>query len=150
MLVFGSTEIGDHAGHTDDRTTRLAGHRASLHMTTGFAHGPERAVEIDAHDATVGLTTNIEKGFFILGDTGVGKAGVDTSHRRHQFIHRGNHRALIGHIDPTRNDAATMDSHFLFSGRIFFRISAPDDDIGTGLRQRLYHAEADAAIAAGY
>ena len=52
-------------------------------------------------------------------------------------------------IHPAAKDAAPMLLQCRFGVRVLLGIGAPDDEIGAGLRQRLRHAAADTAIAAG-
>src|ERR1700722_19062308 len=56
---------------------------------------------------------------------------------------------LIADIDDLAVDLAAMVLQLLCSGVVLLGVGAPDADVGAGLGQRIGHAEADAAIAAG-
>ena len=72
------------------------------------------------------------------------------AHRLHGRGEGGIDLLLVAHIDQQRMDLAAMTLK-LVGGRVGLLLArAPDADISARLGQRIGHAEANAAIAAGH
>ena len=85
----------------------------------------------------------------MLGYAGVGKAGVQATELRERVGKYSLDHRLVADVAAKAEHAAA------FAGQLRDRliglvlIRSPDRDLGAGLQQRLRHAQANAAVAAG-
>src|SRR5205807_5271367 len=82
-------------------------------------------------------------------DARVGDAIVDMTHHLQGLCKGRLNLLLLADIDYLGMDLAAVLFQLLCGLGVLGGIGAPDTDVGAGLSQRIGHAEADAAIAAG-
>jgi hypothetical protein len=119
------------------------------HVPRGRTEGEEDAVEIDGEDAAPLLGRELEERRRAAADARVGEAGVDPAELGDGAGERLLDRLLVGDVAAQRQHALAMALELLSRRRVLRLVGAPDAEVGAARRQRLGHAEADAAVAAG-